>query len=187
MSRSFFELYADMYIRGGWQLKSPMNDKGEEVRDWDFRMGAPVHVEGRLRILLENKGRPLDFSETDSRIPVVHIKVASLLAEMAPDDLQLIPVDIEDQPDQYLILVATRNIRCIDEKKSKVQFWQPEDGLPDMIGQYYAVDNLRIDQSTVGEVKLFRPAGWEMSLIVSGDIKEEMERLGTTGMKFEEV
>jgi len=34
--------------------------------------------------------------------------------------VQLIPVDIQGYPDQYLILVATKLIRCIDEKASKV-------------------------------------------------------------------
>ena len=111
-------------------------------------------------IPLEREGRPLDFSETESRIPVVHVKVAALLADRAPDDVQLIPVDIEGQPDQYLILVATRRIRCIDEGASKVQFWRPEDGLPEKVGQYYAVDDLHIDEATVGNAKVFRPEGW---------------------------
>jgi hypothetical protein len=101
--------------------------------------------------------------------------------------VQLIPVDIEGQPDQYLILVATRLIRCIDENASKVQFWRPEDGLPDMVGKYYAVDDLHIDKAKAGNAKVFRPEGWEVTLIVSGDIKEALERMGTTGAKFEEV
>jgi len=63
-------------------------------------------------------------------VPVVHVKAASVFTELAPMDLQIIPADVEGQPDQYLILVATRVIRCIDESASKVQFRKPEDGLP---------------------------------------------------------
>jgi hypothetical protein len=65
------------------------------VHDWDFKRGTPVHVEGRLKIPVEIAGRPLDLSEAGIRIPVVHVKVASMLAELAPDDVQLIPADIE--------------------------------------------------------------------------------------------
>jgi hypothetical protein len=78
-------------------------------------------------------------------------------------------------------------IRCIDESASKVQFWKPEDGLPDMVGKYYAVDNLHIDSAKVGGAKVFRPEGWEVALIISREIKETLEALGTTGAKFEEV
>jgi len=187
MLKRFFELHDDVHVPSRWHLDTPIDSQGREVNDWEFKRGMPVSIAGRLRIPIESAGRPLDFSEAGVMVPVVHVKVASVLKELAPNDVQLIPVDIEGQPDQYLILVATRLIRCIDEKASKVQFWRPEDGLPDMVGKYYAVDDLHIDKTKVGEAKVFRPEGWEVTLIVSGDIKESLERMGTTGAKFEEV
>jgi hypothetical protein len=144
-------------------------------------------MEGCLRIPIERMGRPLDYSEAGVMVPVVHVKAASAFTELAPADMQFLPADVEGQPDPYLILVATRSIRCIDEGASKVQFWKPEDGLPDMVGKYYAVDALRIDTAKVGNARVFRPEGWEVALIVSRDIKEALEALGTTGAKFEEV
>ncbi|MDY7226091.1 imm11 family protein [Hyalangium rubrum] len=187
MPQHFFELYDDLHVPRRWQLKNPVDGHGHEVNDWDFRLGTPIRLEGRLKIQLESEGRPLDFSETNSRIPVVHINVASMLSELAPNDVQLIPVDVEGQPEQYLILVATRLIRCIDEKASKVQFWTAEDGVPHKVGTYYAVDHMRIDRSKVGDAKVFRPAGWEGTLIVSGDIKKALTRMGATGAKFKGV
>jgi len=187
MSRHFFELYDDLYIPHRWQLKNPIDSQGQEVNDWDFRLGTPVRIHGRLKILVEQEGECLDFSETDSRIPVVHVRVAALFSELAPADVQLIPVDIEGQQDQYLILVATRRIRCIDEKASRVRLWTHEDGVPEMVGQYRDVRDMRIDRVKVGDAKLFRPEGWEGTLIVSGDIKEALQRMGATGVKFKGV
>lgn len=187
MSQRFFQLHDDVSVPHRWHLDTPVDSKGREVNDWSFKMGKPSRIKGRLRIPVEIAGRPLDFSEAGLMVPVVHVKVASVMGELAPNDVQFIPADIEDQPDQYLILVATRLIQCIDENASKVQFWRPEDGLPDMVGQYYAVDNLHIDKARVGEARVFRPEGWEVALIVSGGIKEAMERMGATGAKFEEV
>ncbi len=135
MPKRFFELYDDVDVPRRWHLDTPIDSKGREVNDWEFKTGKPMRIKGRLRIPVEIAGRPLDFSEAGLMVPVVHVKVASVLKELAPDDVQLIPVDIEGQPDQYLILVATRLIRCIDERASKVQFWRPEDGLPDMVGR----------------------------------------------------
>ncbi len=187
MSQRFFRLYDDVYVPRRWHLDTPRDEQGREVDDWEFKRGAPVVSKGRLRIPIEIAGKPLDFSETNSRIPVVHVKVAPVFKELAGDDVQLIPVEVEGQPDQYLILVATHVIACIDEKSSRIRLWTHEDGLPDMVGQYASVRDMRIDRTQVGAAKVFRPKGWEVALTVSGDIKDALERMGATGTKFEEV
>ncbi|MDY7225384.1 imm11 family protein [Hyalangium rubrum] len=187
MHPRFFELYDDVSAPGRWHLGSPTSMQGEEVEDWQFTDGKLLHIEGRLKVPVEHEGRPLDFSETNLKIPVVHVRVATVFAELAPDDVQLIPVDIEGQPDQYLILVATRRVRCIDEKASRVRLWTPEDGVPHKVGQYRDVRDLHIDKARVGTTKVFRPEGWLGTLIISEDIKGALERMGATGVKFEEV
>jgi hypothetical protein len=187
MSQRFFKLADDVYVPHRWHLASPVDSHGRKLQDWDFKRGTPVHVEGRLKIPIKIAGKPLDFSEAGLRVPVVHVKVASMLTERAPGDVQLIPADIEGQPDQYLVLVATRLIRCIDEEASEVSFWTPEHGVPDKVGQYMGVDRLRIDKRKVGNAKVFRPEGWEVVLIVSEEIKNAIEAMGVTGARFEEV
>jgi hypothetical protein len=187
MSQRFFDLADDVYVPHRWYLATPLDSRGHKVHDWDFKRGTPVQVEGRLKIPIKIAGRPLDFSEAGISIPVVHVRVASMLSERAPGDVQLIPADIEGQPDQYLILVATRLIRCIDEQASEVSFWTPEHGVPDKVGQYMGVDRLRIDKAKVGNAKVFRPEGWSSTLIVAEEIKDALERMGATGTKFEEV
>jgi hypothetical protein len=164
-----------------------VDGQGHKVRDWDFKRGVPVHVEGRLKIPVEIPGRPLDFSGAGLRIPIVHVKVASILSELAPGDVQLIPADVQGQPDQYLVLVATRLIRCIDEQASEVSFWTPEHGVPSKVGQYMGVDRLRIDKTRVGNAQVFRLEGWSSTLIVSEAVKAALEGMNATGTRFEEV
>ncbi len=187
MSQRFFKLNDDVYVPHRWHLDTPIDSHGRPVHDWDFTRGAPAHLEGRLKIPIEIAGRPLDFSEAGLGIPVVQIKVASVVSELATGDVQLIPADIEGQPDQYLVLVATRLIRCIDEEASEVSFWTPEHGVPDKVGQYMGVDRLRIDKVKAGNAKVFRPDGWEVALIVSEEIKAALEQMGATGTRFAEV
>jgi hypothetical protein len=187
MVQRFFKLNDDIYFPHRWHLDTPIDSQGRRVLDWDFMRGTPVHVEGRPKIPIEAAGRSLDYSEAGTGVPVVHVKVATMLAEQAPGDVQLIPADIEGHPEQYLVFVATRLIRCIDEQASKVQFWTPEDGVPEKVGQYWAVDDMRIDKSKVGNAKVFRPQGWSTALIVSGEIKNALEGMGATGTRFVEV
>ena len=188
MAQRFFKLSADLYVPHCWRLDTPVASQGRKLLDWDFDRGAPVHVPGgRLKIPIEKPGRPMDFSWAGLGTPLVHIRVATLLSEWAANDVQFIPGDIEGQPDQYLVLVVTRLIRCIDEKVSKVSFWTPEHGVPEKVGQYMGVDRLHIDKAKVGNAQVFRPEGWEVALIVSGEIKDALERMGATGTRFEEV
>jgi hypothetical protein len=187
MPKRFFELSDDVNFPRRWDLDTPADRQGRKVDDSQFRIGAPVPIKERLRILVEIAGTPLDFTEAGIRIPVVHVRAAAMFSELAPEDVQLLPVDVEGQPDQYLILVATRLIRCIDEQASQIELWTHEDGVPHKVGQYFSVRDLRIDKGKVGRAKVFRLEGWTGALIVSEEIKDALDRMGATGTRFEEV
>jgi len=187
MPQRFFELNDDVNVPHRWHLATPRDRQGREVDESQFTLGKPVPTMDRLRIPVEIAGKPLDYTEANVGLPVVHVRIASMFSELAPNDVQLIPVDVEGHPDQYLILVATRLIRCIDEKASRIRLWTHENGIPEMVGQYASVRDMRIDRAQVGSAKVFRPEGWTVSLIVAGEIHDALERMGATGTRFEEV
>ncbi|MCE9668488.1 hypothetical protein LY474_11760 [Myxococcus stipitatus] len=189
MTKRFFDLSEDQQ-EGAWDLGDPRDARGQEVEDpWMFRAGKPVLLEGRLTVPVDTPGRRLDFSTAGIGVtPVVHVRVAELFTQLAPSDVQMLPVDVEGQPDQYVILVATRLIRCIDDGASReVSYWGPEDGRPDKLGQYRSVAGMRIDPSAVEDAQVFRTWGWKIALIVSEDIKRAMERANVSGARFTEV
>ncbi len=188
MSERYFNLADDVYIRGRWHLHTPVDAHGQEVDPWQFTRGNPVQLNERLRMSLQVDGVPLDFTLGGLDIPVVRMNVAGILAKLAPDDLQFLPVDIDGQGDPFSIVVATRLIRCIDDQTSaEVRYWKPEDGRPEKVGQYRLVRGMRIDPTKVGDARVFRPWGWTVALIVSEDIKHALERAGITGTRFTEV
>jgi hypothetical protein len=189
MAKRYFDLSDDVHLVGRWHLGTPINAAGQEHGSWLFMRGEPAQVQGRLRVPLYRPGKPLDFSLADAgAIPVVHAKVASLLKELAPEDVQLFPVEIDGHPDHFCLVNVTRLVRCIDDEASKeVEYWTPEDGRPEKTGKYRAVAGMRIDPSKVGDAKIFRPWGWTIALIVSEEIKEALEHIGATGTKFKQV
>ncbi|WP_225412245.1 imm11 family protein [Stigmatella hybrida] len=186
----YFKLSDDMSIQGRWLLGEPTDSQGQEIDDlWQFTDGGPVQIDGRLKIPIYHPGSPLDFSLAGvDDFPVLHNKAAHIFAELAPEDVQIIPVDVVGQSDPYNILVTTRLIRCIDDNASvEVRYWKPEDGRPDKVGKYRAVSGMRIDPAKVGGAKVFRTWGWAGALIVSEDIKKALEHTGVTGCQFKEV
>lgn len=189
MPKRYFDLLDDMTIRGRWLLGTPTDLQGREVEDpWAFTDGTPIADPGRLKLPIDVPGRALDFSQAAFAAPVVHARVASVLSELAPEEVQTLPVEIEGQPEPFFILVATKLIRCIDERASRhIEIWQPEDGRPEKVGKYRDVRGMRIDPSQVGDAKVFRTWGWPIVLVVREDIKDALERMGATGTEFEEV
>jgi hypothetical protein len=189
MSKKYFELVDDMSSPERWLLGRALDAQGNKVEARLFLNAEPTHFDGRLRVPISHPGTPLDFSLADpDGFPVVTAKVASALAEWAPDDVQLYPAEVESRPEPYFLVNAPRVVKCIDDEKcEEVLYWLPEDERPEDVGQYRAVYGMRIDPSLVGEAKVFRPWGYTVALLVSEDVKEALERTGATGLDFREV
>lgn len=188
MPHRFFRLFDDVYVPKRWHLGSPLDAQGKEVDDFGyFTQGHAVNDPGQLRMSFDVPGKPLDYSLGGVNVPVLHPRVAQVFTELAPNDVQLLPVRLEEQPEPYFILVVTRRVRCIDEQASEVERWTAEEGLPEMVGQYRFVSNLHLDSSRIGDARVFRPEGWEVVIVISEEIKEALERIRATGVKFTEV
>ncbi|WP_239470062.1 imm11 family protein [Archangium violaceum] len=130
----------------------------------------------------------MELDQASFAIPVAHARVVDIFERLGVKDVQFIPVEIESQPDRYFILNATRVVKCIDDARSgQVNYWKPEDGQPAKVGTYRAVHRLRIDPTKVGDARIFRTWGWVVTLVVSEDIKEALEREHVSGTRFVEV
>jgi hypothetical protein len=188
MHRRLFQLHDDVYAPERWELKGPFDAAGQEPDDvWQFTGGHPVKDPGPLFMKYDVPGQTLDYSHGGLDIPIVHARVAEVLTRLAPQDVQLLPIKVEEQTGPYFILVVTRLIRCIDEKASQIDLWTPEDGVPEKVGQYSSVQYLHIDRSRVGDAQIFRLQDWEVVIIVSEELKDALERIKATGMSFTEV
>jgi hypothetical protein len=189
MSMRYFKLTEDVYVPGRWELGTPIGLQGEELGSSVFLQGDPVDVDGPIRIPLYQQGEPLDFSLADAgAVPVVHSRVGDILTRMAPNDVQLFPVEVEMQRERYFLVNVIRIVKCIDDQASaEVSYWTEKDGLPEKVGTYFSVAGMRIDPTKVGDAKVFRTWGWHIALIVSEEIKEALESIGATGTKFKEV
>ncbi len=189
MTKRYFELNDDMSRPDRWLLGDPIDEQQKEVRPLQFMSGEPTRFDGRLRVPVYHAGTSLDFTCVDTGgFPVVTEKVARVLATLAPDDVQLFPVEVESRPEPYFLVNVARRVKCIDEAASKeVLLEDPEENWPDALGYYQAVYGMRIDPSQVGDAKVFRPWGYTGTLLVDEDVKEALERTGATGLRFTEV
>ncbi|HYO55171.1 imm11 family protein [Archangium sp.] len=185
----YYDLMDDRKSITRWHLRSPVDEKGQEVDPWQFDKGQWLESPGTVRFPVKPPGQALEFTLASFAIPVVHARVVRLFERLGiQNEAQFIPVQVEGQSEPWFILNALSIIRCIDDARcAQVQYWKPEDNRPDKVGQYRAVHGMRIDPTKPGTAHIFRPWGWRVALVVSESLKDAMEKEGITGTRFVEA
>lgn len=181
----YFELEDNNSIRGRWFLESPRDEKGEWFPPYTFTAGHPIEPPGPLKLPLRRPGKPIDFTLADSAMPVANARTTELFERIAPGAIQRIPITLEAERDPYFILNVTRTVDCIDlQATEEVEYWKPEHGRPERVGDFRMVFGLRVDRLKAGGHPLFRLKGWTIALIASEEIKLALEREKVLGPKF---
>lgn len=122
------------------------------------------------------------------RTPIVSEALANVLKTLAPDDVQLFPVEVEGERDLYFIVNVIKALDCIDEAKCReIQHYAEDEPFPEYAGQFRWINGLRIDPSKTEGAHVFRLKKFKIAFIVSEDIKNALERVGNLGVSFERV
>lgn len=183
-SPQYFDLWDDMLIQGRWLLGSP-HQQGERIDHGQFLDGRRLPPLGPLTFPVQLAGRPLDYTMADYGVPIVSEACAEVLREVAADDVQLIPIEVEGQAAPFFIANALKLADCVDEARSEeVKRWTEEDERPDLLGEYKSIPVLRVDPARIPGLHFFRIQYFDVALIVSQALKQAMERAKLVGPKF---
>jgi Immunity protein family (Imm11) len=120
-------------------------------------------------------------------MPVVSGRVALCLERVAPDDVQLVPLEVDGTSVEYFIANVLSVLDVIDDERSTGMRWVEGDGRPEKVGEWRMLERLVLDRDAVGDCQIFRPCGWEIAVIGSERLRRELVALPTTGLTFEEV
>jgi hypothetical protein len=184
----YYELEDNLYHPGRWHLRNPVDEHGQLINSWQFFEGRRLDLQETTRFPVKPDGVELDFCLAGVSVPVVNSRVVQVFELLGIQEVQFLPVQVEKHVGPYFILNALRILRSIDEPRcAEVQYWEPKHGQPEKVGEYRYVRGMRIDPTKVEGARIFRPWGWTLTLVVSEDLKEALEREGLTGTKFTEA
>lgn len=187
--QKYFRLESSLRIRGRWYVKSPVDDKGNDVVPWHLMRGLPVKLNGPWFMALMRKGHELDFALTGLCLAVVSQSFVDVFERLGiQGEVQFIPARVEGQAKTYFVLNPLHVVDCIDESRCEaIEFREPDPNEPELADQYKYVHGLRIDPAAVGNVGIFRPARWQIDIIVSERVKLAIEEEDLVGPVFTEV
>ena len=122
------------------------------------------------------------------KAPIANQAIADVFKRLAPNDVQLLPVSIDGEPERYFVVNATKVVDGIDEAQCReVQHHDEDDPSPEYEGEYRWIYGLRIDPSKTEGAHVFRLKKFKIAFIVSEEVKDALERVGNLGVSFERV
>ncbi|MGB7268748.1 MAG: DUF1629 domain-containing protein [Albidovulum sp.] len=152
-----------------------------------FTDAVPYRDKCPLTVPISNPGKPLDLSFAAHDMLVVSKRLGAALDDVCGNQTQRIPVTVEGSEEPYEILNILETAACLDEERSVVMYWGPEDDRPDKIGLYRMVAEIRIRPERLRDRDILRIAGWPLAVIVSERVRAAIEASGFTGARFEDV
>lgn len=170
----------------------------ERQNDWDLRRGQ--YVEGwnpDTSAFYDDEVEPTDFPVTSDDIPVYSPRLMALMDQEGVEDIQFLPLRVKHRHGaqevfDYHIANYLKVIDCLNRQKSNFQVWTEDNLLfwqkrPWMLGTFRDVQRPILDVTRIGRVPVFRLWGWEVMVVIRGDIKQAIEDAGITGCRFTEV
>jgi uncharacterized protein DUF1629 len=174
----FFRLQDDKTADQRWYLSGPAGPNGEWLDDALMR-GQEHTGPHPLQVRLTRPGPALELTLTTETIPIVSRRVADLLRQAAPDELQLIPATVAGAEGPLFAVNILPHPACIDERASgPVAWWTDADGRPEMLGQYKRLGQVRIDADRARNHNILRPAEWPVAVIVSQFLADALQGAG---------
>ena len=177
-----------------WFLSDPVPSIDSDA----FRRGERVAVPDDLRIDIDEAGRSLDVTMSGGPIVVVSERVGAVIEELAGEDVQRIPVRVDDADGRYELLHVLARIDAVDRERTKAYAYRPgatvgEHGtvasLAAIIGDrtlYSCVmqDDMVLSTAGIEGPRIFRVVGWDLWPVVTGEIKDALEQIGATGVRY---
>jgi|SRR5581483_5158008 len=184
-SESYYRIEADdKHSANRWFLDEPVAEDGEEIDAREFISAVPYRGPRPRIVPIDEGGKRVAFNLAAFDMPVVSREVADAIERLSPGVCEHFPVLIDSHIDGYEILNVLPACRCVDENRTLIERWTEEDGRPDKVGQYRTMLNLTIDPTRVSGRDIFRVAGWEIALIVSGRLRRDLEQIKRLGLEF---
>lgn len=197
---SLYEIMFDPAVPDQWYLGAGVDAAGRELDDYLLSEGREVEVTGGLVVPIVEPGRPLEFNFASAYGILVTKRVAELLGELVPYDLQRIPARVESMQGCYELLNLLSTIDCLDRERTLAEVLVKGDPEPVKKGTLASLaplldhnpslhagvmpSDVRLDASGIDGPRLFRVEGRVTWPILTQEVKTALEEAGVTGLRY---
>jgi hypothetical protein len=134
-------------------------------------------------------GPPCEINITGAfSILVVTERVAAAIEKVGKNEIQRIPVEVDQSRTNWEIVNPLAAVDCLDEQRSQIQSYYPPDfSRPELAGKPRGIITLRIEAQKATNHHVFRISNWMGPVIVSEQVVDAINSLNPEGCRFESV
>jgi hypothetical protein len=179
---TYYRVLRDSAVTDLCFLGAPLDSSGtiDARRFTDCeKFGAPGES---LKIPVVEHGRRPEFAFGAFDMPVVAPQLGNRLRDLAPEAVELIPA-IAGGTECHILNVFDC-VDCIDEDRTVGEKWPADSPRADRIGQYRTIVHLFLDPRRVSGRHIFRVQGWQVALVISDRVVEQLSRRDLDGIRL---
>lgn len=182
----YFRWRFDPSFESRWLIGEPHLPNGKLVSAWDFMKCHVIEPPLKGLVATTSHGSVATQASFGALgIPYIRPNMAEAILGLAGDEMQLIPVHVNDFDEDVFIVNILNKIKCVDESRSLFEKWAPGNKeRPDRVGEYKMIMKLFIDSDAAQGKNILRPWGWTTQVIVSEKMKEVVESISAVGTVF---
>jgi hypothetical protein len=159
---------------------------GKEVMGWRFTTGRKHEGNAPLAIPIQCGTVMLDLTLGSLDMPVLRGRVVQALKPLCGDAIQWVPVVVPGIDEAFQIANALTLVDALDLHRSEIS-WLTEDLGLNKAGTIAGVGQMVLKREYLSNVTMFRLRDWHPPLLISEVIKNSLEELRVTGIKFQEI
>ena len=200
----YFEITDWFEQPGRWHLGAPKNQSGVELDPRLFTEGNrycgqtayPPNDQTTIKdytlevpfvIPVQEGTRPLDFTLGSFNMPVVTERIGEHLESCCAGEIQLIPAQIVALDRHFEILNVLHLVDAVDPERSEISWRTRESATGSRVRSFAGISRLVLKAKELSGARIFRLKDWESPLIVDQTVKNVLEGLHPTGVKFSEI
>lgn len=176
---NYFELFCDLSAPNArWYLNGPWGVDGR-LLDAALTSGRKYEGPAPVTCAVGTPGPALELTMTEELVPILNDRVAAIFSAHIGKDAQLLQARVKGFDTSLWAVNVLAIVDCIDDAKCKeVTRWTAADGNPSRIGTYRKIEGLQIDPAKAAGRAIFRPHGWDLSVIVNDALATALKNAG---------
>ncbi|MBA4852872.1 imm11 family protein [Emticicia sp. BO119] len=180
----YYRVLDKLSIKNRWFL-GKIYSKNKKANVYDYCTVHNKILKEKIIVDISHKGDALDFTMSFFDVPIINERTAQLFSL---DEVELIPVKVNDSNENYFVLLIRQEVDCVDEEKSGFNLWEPNNKIrPDLAGKYKSFYKMVLDPKKTNGIRIFRIKDYSIVLVVDKDIKKKLQQAKVSGIEFKKL
>ncbi|WP_420589505.1 imm11 family protein [Bacterioplanoides sp.] len=155
--------------------------------NWELALKLDPEREYEIEVCRD--GSEMDYTCNEAYgVSVVSKKFKDALSSVADIEFAKVNIIGKKTDSEFYIMAVPKELACINEEASEFQKFEVNDPVrPDKAGEYRGFFKMVVDPMKCEGSNIFRIKGFSIAIVVSDQVKQNLESVGILGAEFKSL